>query len=47
MQKPVIDIRDVSYTIDGRLILDKIDWQINKGQHWVVLGPNAPAKQHF
>ena len=44
MEPPILDIRDVSYRIDDRLILDRISWQLRAGEHWVVLGPNGAGK---
>ena len=44
MEPPILDIRDVSYKIKKRLILDRIAWQIKKGEHWAVLGPNGAGK---
>ncbi len=44
MEQPILDIRDVSYKIGGRLILDRISWHLRAGEHWVVLGPNGAGK---
>ena len=44
MEPPILDIRDVSYRIGARLILDRICWQVRAGEHWVVLGPNGAGK---
>ena len=44
MEPPILDIRDVSYRIGDRLILDRISWQVRAGEHWVVLGPNGAGK---
>ena len=44
MEPPILDIRDVSYRIGTRLILDRICWQVRTGEHWVVLGPNGAGK---
>ena len=44
MEPPIIDIRQVSYRIGHRLILDRISWQLRAGEHWVVLGPNGAGK---
>lgn len=34
----------VSKQIDGRTVLDRIDWEVHPGEHWVVLGPNGCGK---
>jgi len=44
MEQPILDICDVSYKIDNRLILNRISWQIRKGEHWGILGPNGAGK---
>lgn len=41
---PVLDIRDVTWRANGRVILDSITWRIDPGQHWAVLGPNGAGK---
>lgn len=44
MTEPVLLLDDVSVTIDGRRILDRVSWQVEPGQHWVILGPNGGGK---
>lgn len=44
MSDPVLQLDDVHRTIDGVEILCGIDWRIDPGQHWVVLGPNGCGK---
>lgn len=39
-----LDIRNVSYSAGGRTILDAINWTVNRGEHWVILGPNGSGK---
>jgi iron complex transport system ATP-binding protein len=41
---PVLALDSVGVTIDGRTILDGVDWQVRPGEHWVVLGPNGGGK---
>jgi iron complex transport system ATP-binding protein len=40
----VLDLVGVGVTIDGAVLLEGIDWTIQPGQHWVVLGPNGGGK---
>lgn len=44
MEPAILDIRDVSYRIGDRLILDRIRWRLQKGEHWAVMGPNGAGK---
>jgi len=44
MEPPILDLRRVSYKIGGKLILDRISWQLGKGEHWAILGPNGAGK---
>jgi iron complex transport system ATP-binding protein len=44
MEPPILDICDVCYKINNKLILNHISWQIRKGEHWAVLGPNGAGK---
>lgn len=41
---PAVELRDVSYTADGKFILESINWRVAKGEHWAVLGPNGSGK---
>lgn len=41
---PVLAMREVGYTRDGRHLLDGIDWQVDRGSRWVVLGANGSGK---
>ncbi|MDQ3654059.1 MAG: ATP-binding cassette domain-containing protein [Chloroflexota bacterium] len=41
----LVDLSQVSvWTPEKKLILDAIDWQIESGEHWVVLGLNGAGK---
>ena len=39
-----ISLEDVSFVRSQRLILDRIFWDIQRGNHWVVLGANGSGK---
>lgn len=41
---PVIAMSGVGRTVSGTEILRSIDWTIEPGQRWVVLGPNGSGK---
>ncbi|MGF1598258.1 MAG: ABC transporter ATP-binding protein [Acidimicrobiales bacterium] len=41
---PVLDLRNVSVTIDGRPVLHDLSWTVRPGEHWVVVGPNGGGK---
>lgn len=41
---PALAIRNVSYSVDGKKILDSINWTVQQGEHWAVLGPNGAGK---
>ncbi len=44
MTSPVLQLTDVSFVRDGRRILDHVDWAVQPGQRWVVLGRNGSGK---
>jgi len=41
---PVLALRGVGVRIDGRWVLRDVDWTVESGQRWVVLGPNGSGK---
>ena len=42
---PAFELRDVSYVGDrGKKILDSINWTVQAGEHWAILGPNGSGK---
>jgi iron complex transport system ATP-binding protein len=40
----VLSLRGVAFVRDGRRILDGVDWAVDDGQRWVVIGPNGSGK---
>ena len=42
---PALDVRDVSYSsFDNKKILQSINWTVQQGEHWAILGPNGSGK---
>jgi iron complex transport system ATP-binding protein len=41
---PALELRNVTYIAEGRKILDSIDWTVQRGEHWAILGPNGSGK---
>jgi iron complex transport system ATP-binding protein len=44
MAIPSLDLREVTYAVNGKRIIDRISWLVEPGEHWVVLGPNGSGK---
>jgi iron complex transport system ATP-binding protein len=42
--KPVLELRGVSFVRDRRAILAPLDWVVNVGERWLVLGANGSGK---
>jgi iron complex transport system ATP-binding protein len=42
--RPILDIRGLVVHRDGTLILDRLDWRVQRGEHWVILGANGSGK---
>lgn len=41
---PVIDVRHADVYIEGHQILHQVDWQVQRGEHWFLLGANGCGK---
>ncbi len=41
---PALEVRNVSYSADHKRILHSINWTIQRGEHWAILGPNGSGK---
>ena len=44
MKRPLLELREVTYALNGRKILDAVSWKVNPGEHWAILGPNGAGK---
>lgn len=40
----LLRVQNATFVRGGRRILKGIDWQVGRGQHWCVLGPNGCGK---
>ncbi|WP_440896895.1 ABC transporter ATP-binding protein [Amphibacillus sp. Q70] len=40
----IIDLKDIGLIRKGKWILDQINWQVEEGEHWVLLGLNGAGK---
>jgi len=41
---PIVDVTKVNFNRNGRPILMDINWTVEFGQHWVIIGPNGSGK---
>jgi len=41
---PALELRHVSYVANGKKILDAVNWTVQLGEHWAILGPNGSGK---
>ena len=41
---PYLDLREVTYALNGTRILDSVSWKVEPGEHWAILGPNGAGK---
>jgi len=42
--KPILSVEKLRIVRDGTVILDDVDWRVERGQHWVILGANGSGK---
>jgi iron complex transport system ATP-binding protein len=40
----LVDLAGVTVTVGAARLLDDIDWQVRRGERWVVIGPNGAGK---
>ncbi len=43
-QPALVDLAGVTVTVAGAVLLDAVDWQVRRGERWVVIGPNGAGK---
>src|SRR5204862_1323334 len=43
-QNAVLEIRDLLVRRGGTMILNRVSWRVERGQHWVILGANGSGK---
>jgi molybdate transport system ATP-binding protein len=43
-ENPLVKFNNVSVQYEGRMIVNKINWQINAGEFWHLIGPNGAGK---
>src|SRR5436853_4436816 len=43
-ERPIIAVENFSVVRGGVTILDGINWRVQRGEHWVVLGANGSGK---
>lgn len=43
-KKEILNFKNISFTRNRRKILDRINWNINSGEHWALIGLNGTGK---
>jgi len=44
MKDAIVKLSNVSVVMNRRKIIDKLDWQVKRGENWVIIGPNGAGK---
>jgi iron complex transport system ATP-binding protein len=44
MVKPILSLRHLTLERETKAILTDINWEVRRGEHWVILGPNGSGK---
>lgn len=42
--QPILEVRDLTVRRGATTILDRVSWQVHRGEHWVILGANGSGK---
>ncbi len=40
----VLAVRELSLSVDGRILFGGLNWEVHEGERWVVVGPNGCGK---
>jgi len=43
-QTAVLEVRDLQVRRGKTMILDRVSWRVERGEHWVILGANGSGK---
>ena len=46
-EPPLVEMNRVTVEWSGRKVLDSLSWKLEKGQHWLIRGPNGSGKTTF
>ncbi|NIO06501.1 MAG: ATP-binding cassette domain-containing protein [Deltaproteobacteria bacterium] len=41
---PALELHRVCYAVEGKKILDSVNWTVGQEEHWAILGPNGSGK---
>ncbi len=41
---PLLELSNVSYEVQGRRILEGVNWRVERGEHWALVGRNGAGK---
>jgi len=41
---PILEVRDLTIRRGDTVILDRVSWAVQRGEHWVILGANGSGK---
>jgi iron complex transport system ATP-binding protein len=42
---PILEVADLTIRRGDTLILDRLSWRVECGEHWVILGANGSGKR--
>src|SRR3989454_9150113 len=43
-QNAILEVRDLQVRRGKTMILNRVSWRVERGQHWVILGANGSGK---